>query len=68
MCSSDLSRLEDLLREKFAEVVATAASYLLSDDRDTAIQMACVATTMAAREVRSQGADIIGQTHACAEE
>jgi len=63
-----LSRLEDLLREKFADVVATAASYLLSDDRDTAIQMACVATTMAARAVRSQVADIIGQTHVVEEE
>ncbi len=57
-----LSRIEVLLRDQFAEVVATAASYLLSDDRWVAIQMATVATTMAAREVRSQVAAIIGQT------
>lgn len=57
-----LSRIEVLLREQFADVVETAASYLLSDDREVAIQMATVATTMAAREVRSQVAGIIGQT------
>lgn len=57
-----LSRIEGLLREQFAEVVATAASYLLSNDREVAIQMATVATTMAAREVRSQVAEIIGDT------
>jgi hypothetical protein len=57
-----LSRIEVLLREQFAEVVGTTASYLLSDGRDTAIQMATVATTMAAREVRTQVAAIIGQT------
>ncbi|MFM9034407.1 MAG: hypothetical protein ACKOQ4_08985 [Mycobacterium sp.] len=54
--------IECLLREQFADVVGTAASYLLSDDRDTAIQMATVATTMAAREVRSGVADIIIRT------
>jgi hypothetical protein len=59
-----LSRIEELLREQFAEVVATAASYLLSDDRETAIQMATVATTMAAREVRARVTEIIGQTRA----
>lgn len=57
-----LSRLEVMLRGQFADVAGTAASYLLSDDRDTAIQMTAVAVTMAAREVRSQVADIIGQT------
>lgn len=57
-----LSRIETLLRAQFADVIETAASYLLSDDRDTAIQMATVATTMAAREVRSQVAEIIVQT------
>lgn len=57
-----LSRIETLLRAQFADVIETAASYLLSDDRDTAIQMATVATTMAAREVRSQVAEIIAQT------
>ena len=57
-----LSRIETLLRDHFADIVETAASYLLSDDRETAIQMATVATTMAAREVRSQVAEIIAQT------
>lgn len=57
-----LSGVEALLRDRFADVVETAASYLLSDDRDTAIQMAAVATTMAAREIRSQVAGIIAQT------
>ena len=57
-----LSRIEALLREHFADVIGTAASYLLSDDRDTAIQMATVATTMAARELRSGVAAIIGET------
>lgn len=57
-----LSRIESLLREQFAGVVETAASYLLSDDRETAIQMATVATTMAAREVRSGVAEIIVRT------
>lgn len=63
-----LAQLEDLLRLKFAEVVETAASYVLSDDRDTAIQMACVATTMAARELRGAVAGIIGATHLSDEE
>jgi hypothetical protein len=57
-----LARIEALLRERFADVVDTAASYVLSDDREVAIQMATVATTMAAREVRSGVAEIIGQT------
>jgi superfamily II DNA/RNA helicase len=57
-----LARIEALLRERFADVVDTAASYVLSDDREVAIQMATVATTMAAREVRSGIAEIIGQT------
>lgn len=59
-----LSRIEAMLREQFADVVGTAASYLLSDDRDTAIQMSAVATTMAAREVRTRLAAIIGDTRA----
>jgi len=57
-----LSRVETMLREQFAGIAGTAASYLLSDDRDTAIQMAAVAITMASREVRAQVADIIGAT------
>ena len=57
-----LSRVETMLREQFAEIAGTAASYLLSDDRDTAIQMAAVAITMAAREVRAQVADVIAAT------
>ncbi len=57
-----LSRIEVLLREQFADVVGTAASYLLSDGRDAAIQMAAVATTMAARKVRSGMFEIIGRT------
>jgi hypothetical protein len=63
-----LSRIEVLLRRQFADVVGTAASYLLSDGRDAAIQMATVATTMAAREVRTQVAEIIGQTRESCEE
>ena len=58
-----LTRIEALLRQHFADVVETAASYLLSDDRETAIQMATVATTMAAREVRTGVAGIIARTH-----
>lgn len=57
-----LSRIEVLLREQFADVVGTAASYLLTDGRDVAIQMVAVATTMAARDVRRRMVEIIGQT------
>jgi hypothetical protein len=57
-----LSRIEAVLRKHFADVVDTAASYVLSDDREVALQMAAIATTMAAREVRSKVAEIIGQT------
>ena len=57
-----LSLIEVLLREQFADVAGTAASYLLSDGREAAIQMAAVATTMAAREVRRGVIHIIGQT------
>lgn len=57
-----LSRVEGLLRARFADVVGTAASYLLSDGRDTAIQTAAVATTMAAREVRTGLLEIIAAT------
>lgn len=58
-----LSQAEEMLRAKFAAVVETAASYLLSDDRETAIQMAAVATTMAAREVRGELAEIVGRAY-----
>lgn len=58
------SRIENLLREQFADVVGTAASFLISDDRDTAIQMATVATTMAARELRPRVAEILSQAGA----
>lgn len=34
-----LCQLEEMLRAKFGDVVRTVMSYLLSDDRDTAIQM-----------------------------
>lgn len=58
-----LGQLEEMLRAKFGFVVRTVVSYLLSDDRDTAIQMAAVATTMAGREVRAAVAGIIADTH-----
>lgn len=57
-----LSSVEVLLRDQFADVAGTAASYLLSDDREVAIQMAAVATTMAARQVRRQVVEIIART------
>ena len=49
-----LSRVEVLLRAHFADIVGTAASHLLSHDRDTAIQMTAVAATMAGREVHTE--------------
>ena len=49
-----LSRVEVLLRTHFADIVGTAASHLLSHDRDTAIQMTAVAATMAGREVHTE--------------
>ena len=58
-----LSQMEEMLRGKFGEVVRTLVSYLLSHDRDTAIQMGAVAITMAGREVRSAVAAIIADTH-----
>lgn len=58
-----LGRMEETLRAKFGEVVRTMVSYLLSHDRDTAIQMGAVATTMAGREVRAAVAAIIADTH-----
>ncbi len=58
-----LSRMEEMLRAKFGEVVRTMVSYLLSHDRDTAIQMGAVATTMAGREVRAAVAAIVADTH-----
>lgn len=60
---SALSRAEEMLRRQFGEVVNTMISFLLSHDRDVAVQMAATATTMAAREVRSQVAAIIADTH-----
>ncbi|MEI6252028.1 MAG: hypothetical protein WCP30_04430 [Mycobacteriaceae bacterium] len=57
-----LSRTEELLRAKFGEVVRTMVSYLLSHDRDTAIQMGAVATTMAGREVSAAVAAIVADT------
>lgn len=54
-----LSAVEDVLRARFGDVVESTASYLLSDDRDVAIQMAAVATTMAGREVQAALAEII---------
>lgn len=47
---------------QFGDVVKTAVSYLLSHDRDTAIQMTSVATTMAGREVRRAVSQIIADT------
>jgi len=58
-----LSQTEEMLRAKFGEVVRTLVSYLLSHDRDTAIQMGAVAITMAGREVRAAVAGIIADTH-----
>ena len=49
-----LSRVEVLLRTHFADIVGTAASHLLSHDRDTAIQMTAVAATIAGREVHTE--------------
>ena len=49
-----LSRVEAVLRAHFANIVGTAASHLLSHDRDTAIQMTAVAATMAGREVHTE--------------
>jgi hypothetical protein len=59
-----LDCVEDLLRARFTEVVDTAAGYLLSHDRDVAIQMAATAITMAAREVRAAAAQIIVDANA----
>ncbi len=58
-----LGQLEEMLRAKFGGVVRTVISYLLSHDRDTAIQMGAVATTMAGREVRAAVAQIMVDTH-----
>jgi hypothetical protein len=57
-----LSRIEDVLRDQFADVVETAASHLLSHDRDVAIQMVAVAATMAGRDVRDAVVAIISET------
>ena len=56
-----MSRIEDVLRSHFADIVGTAASHLLSHDRDTAIQMTAVAATMAGRQVHTEVLEIIGQ-------
>jgi len=56
-----MSRIEDVLRSHFADIVGTAASHLLSHDRDTAIQMTAVAATMAGRQVHTEVLAIIGQ-------
>jgi hypothetical protein len=56
-----LSEVEDVLRAHFADIVGTAASHLLSHDRDTAIQMTAVAATMAGREVHSEVMAIIAR-------
>ena len=58
-----LCQLEEMLRSKFGDVVRTVVSYLLSHDRDTAIQMGAVAATMAGREVRAAVARIMADTH-----
>ena len=60
-----LDRIEEALRSKYAEIIGTAVSYLLSDDRDVAIQMMAVAITMAGREVRAEVAGIIADTRLC---
>lgn len=57
------SRMEEMLRGHLGDIVKTAASYLLSDGRDTAIHMMTVATTMAAREVQAATAGIIADSH-----
>lgn len=57
------SRMEEMLRAQFGDIIKTAASYLLSDGRDTALHMMTVATTMAAREVRAATAGIIADSH-----
>ncbi len=54
-----LAGIEEALRARFAEVVETAATHLLSHDREVAIQMAAVATTMVGREVTGEIAGII---------
>jgi len=56
-----LSRVEAAIRAHFADIVGTAASYLLSHDRDTAIQMTAVAATMAGREVHTEVMAIIAE-------
>jgi hypothetical protein len=58
-----LCQMEEMLRSMFGGVVATMISYLLSHDRDTAIQLGAVAITMAGREVRRAVAKIVADTH-----
>ena len=57
---SALSRIEAMLREKFGDVVETAASYLLSDDRDTAIEIMNELTSQIQPNARSYGLVIKG--------
>ena len=54
-----LDGVEATLRSKYAEVIGTTVSHLLSHDREVALQMTAVAITMAGREVRSEVAAII---------
>ncbi len=55
------ARTEELLRAQLADVVGTAVSYLLSDGRDTAIQMTAVAATMAGKEVAAAMPAVISE-------
>lgn len=57
-----LSRIEEALRDRFGDVVRAAISFLLSHDRDTAIQMLAVATTMAGRQVIDEVTAIVADT------
>jgi len=54
-----LARVEEVLRKQFAEVVGAATSYLRTHDRDTALQMVAVASTMADRPVRTEVARVL---------
>ena len=61
------AQIEDALRNRFAEVVGAGLSYLLSDDRDVAIQMLAVAATAAARQVVTDIEAVIVATRAGSE-
>lgn len=62
------ARTEELLRARFSDVVGTAASYLLSDGRDVAIQMTAVAATMAGKEVAAAMPAVIAEFQSIEEE